>query len=489
MLEGIKKALSNYKLLSIAAKATIAYTVASLFTKGLGIITTPLFTRLMTSAEIGEFNNFQAWYTIINVVATFSLSSGTFSVAMFEFPDDRDRYSSSVLGLSFVAAAFTSVIYFISPEFWNGCLSLSTPEMIIMLISFFFIPATDYRIVRLRYEYRYKQLISITLLNAVIGTALSIALVFISQNRGVDNLAPSRIFGSYGVQCAIGLTICVFLIAKGKVLYDKKYWKYAIISTSPLIVGALAKHVLELSDRTMITKIVGMSETGIYSTLYSVSALSTIVWTAIESSLLPYIFENLRQEREEKISKIIKPLLIVYALVCFGLTLIAPEIVRILATKEYYESIYIMPPVACGMFFTAIYNIFGDVLLYQKKTNCIMVSTIIASVANIGLNYIYIQRYGYLAASYTTLICYILMGLFQYLFMRHFYKRKVFDIKFIVLLSILLIIICMSCLALYNWPYIRYAIIVAMVICLIVWRKNIMSLFKLMRSKKTIEAE
>jgi len=480
----IKGFLKKYSAMSVAAKATIAYTLASLFTKGLGIITTPLFTRIMSTAEIGEFSTFSSWYSMIGVVATLSLSSGAFSLAMFEFPERRDEYSSSMLGMSFCSASVAALIYLFNPGFWNNILSLNTVEVSVMLLAFFLIPATEYRIVRLRYEYNYKTLIAISLTNAVVGTALSITAVLLSRQFDiVDNLAVPRIVGLYAVLCVMGLINGIYILRKGKSVFNKQFWKFAIINNSPLIINALAKHILEISDRTMITSLVGKSETGIYSTLYTVSTLSLIVWSAIEANLLPYIFENLRNGTEKKVSDIVKPILLCFAAVCFILALVAPEIVRILATEEYYAAIYIMPPVVCGVFFSSLYNIFGDVLLYHKKSYFIMVSTMVAAVVNVVLNYIFITSVGYLAASYTTLVSYIVLAVMQYLFVCKVHKKKIFDMLYIVLLSVILIVATMSCMILYNYILIRYILLVAITVVVIVFRNKIISLFKVLKKK------
>ena len=480
----LRQLLNKYKLLSVAAKATIAYTLASLFTKGLGIITTPLFTRIMTSAEIGEFSTFSSWYSMISVVATLSLSSGAFSLAMFEYPEERDKYSSSMIGLSSISTLVFVLIYLVNPEFWNGVLSLNTVEVTVMLAAFWLVPAMEYRITRLRFEYKYKQLISISLTNAICGTTLAIVAVFLGRYLGAENLAPYRIVGLQAVHCVVGLACAIYLICKGKTLVNFKFWKFALITNTPLIVNALAKHILEVSDRTMITNMIGKSATGIYSTLYTVSTLSLIVWGAIESSLLPYTFENLRNKTEKNVAAIVNPLLTVFAGVCLLLTLVAPEIVWVLAPKEYYEAIYIMPPVACGVFFSATYNIFGDILLYHKKTYWIMVSTITAAVANVILNYIFIGQFGYMAAAYTTLASYIILTVMQYIFMRIVHKGKVFNELYILLLSMVLVGCSISCMVLYNYRWIRYAVIVAFAILAFILRKKIISLFAKMKKKK-----
>ena len=486
----LRQLLSKYKLLSVAAKATIAYTLASLFTKGLGFITTPLFTKViqLTTEEMGEFSMFSTWYTIIGVVATLSLSSGSFSLAMFEFPEERDKYSSSMIGLSSISTLVFVIMYIINPPFWNGVLSLNTVEVTVMLIAFWLVPAMEYRITRLRFEYKYMQLIAISLTNAVCGVGLSIIAVLLARHLGAPNLAPYRIVGLQAVHCIIGLVCMIYLICKGRTLFNWKYWKFALKTNTPLIANALSKHILEGFDKVMITSITGdMGNTGKYGILYTLSTVSLIVWSAIESSLLPYMFENLRNKTEEKIRATVSPLLAVFAVVCFALTLVAPEIVRILVSEEYYEAIYIMPPIACGVFFSATYNIFGDVLLYHKKTHWIMVSTVTAAVANIVLNYIFISQFGYMAAAYTTLASYIILTLMQYIFMRIVHKGRIFNELFIVLLSTGLVGGSLACMLIYDYWWARYAVIAIIAILALIFRKKIIALFAKMKKKKKEE--
>lgn len=484
MITKIKALFTRYKLMSVAAKATVAYTLASLFTKGLGFITMPIFTRIMTAAEIGEFNTFSSWYSMISVVVSLALSSGSFSLAMFEFSEKRDSYSSSVLTLSSISALFVGLIYCIAPSFWNKILSLNTLEVLIMLTAFLLIPATEYRMVRLRYEYKYKTLVAISLTNAIGGTALAISAVLFSRSLNWENAAQYRILGLYAALCTMGLANYIYIFVKGKTLFSKIFWKFALINSLPLIANAFAKHVLEASDRIMITNIVGKSETGIYSTLYTISSISLIVWNAIEASLLPYMFENLKAKTEHKLSSVVNPLLLIYGLICILMTLIAPEIVRILATEEYYTSIYIMPPVAFGVFFTAMYNIFGDVLLYYKKTHYIMISTLTAAVFNVVLNYVCINAFGFFAAAYTTLASYVVLAVMQYIFSRKVHGKNIFNIRYFVLLSVILLGISLLCMLLYDYVWIRYGILVLALIAACFFKNKILSLFRTMKKKE-----
>ena len=76
-----------------SAKSAIIYTLSTLFSRGLAIITVPIFTRLMTTDQIGEVNLYNSWYSMISVIATLSLifPSFLFVVAISKVLETADK--------------------------------------------------------------------------------------------------------------------------------------------------------------------------------------------------------------------------------------------------------------------------------------------------------------------------------------------------------------------------------------------------------------
>ena len=279
--------------MSESAKSAIVYTLSTVFSRGLAIITVPIFTRLMTTDQIGEVNLYNSWYSLISVVATLSLTSGGFSVAMKEYPDKRDQYQSSVLSLTSLIALIIAIIYFIAPNFWSGLLGLPTGLMVLMLIGFLVAPARDFWLARQRYEYKYKLSGIVTIGSAILASVLSVIAVLGANEFGHENIAEVRLYANYLVIYGAAAVIWVSLFCKGKTLYNKEYWKLSLSLSIPLIGYSVAAQILSVSDRMMISQMVNNSAVGIYSTLYTVSSLSLMLWQAIHSSFVPYLFQNI----------------------------------------------------------------------------------------------------------------------------------------------------------------------------------------------------
>ena len=450
----------------MGVRSAAVYTAATVFSRGLAIITVPIFTRIMSTEQIGIVNLYNTWHGLISVVATLSLTSGGFAVAMKEYDDRRDEYISSIQTLTSLMAFIIGFIYLILPSFWNGITGLPTSLMVVMLFSFLLEPARDFWMARQRYEYRYKLPGAVSIISALVASLVSIFTVIRMQGNGEENLAEGRLISNCAVLFSVAVAIWIYQFIKGRTFINKDFWKFSLRLSLPLIGYQLAAQVLNVSDRIMIDKMVGTGAVGIYGTLYSVSSVSLMVWNAINASFVPYLFQNIDQ-KENRIRRISFGMLETYAAAAVVLTLLAPEIVRILATEEYYEAIYIMPPISAGIFFISVAHMYSNILVYYQKTKYVMYGAIIAAAHNIILNAVFIPLYGYMAAAYTTLFGYMIMALFEALWAIKLHHKaagtdeSVYDDRKILILSVTTTVLALTGLIWYRNDTVRMIVIAA----------------------------
>ena len=471
------KLASKIKKIPVEVKSATVYTFSTLFSRGLAIITVPIFTRLMSTSQIGIVNLYNSWYSMISAIATLSLTSGGYVVALREYENDRNGYQSSVLSLTSIIAVLLAITYFVNPTFWSRVLGLPKGLIVLMLIGFLFAPARDFWLARQRYEYKYKLSGIVMMGSALLASVLSILVVVKLSKIDVTIVAEGRLYSNYIIIYGVSSVIWIYTFFKGRTFVDKEYWKLSLALSLPLVGYSISSQILTVSDRMMISQMVDNSAVGIYSTLYTVSSLSLLVWQAVHSSFVPYIFRNIEKDNSG-IKRVSAQLMTFYAVVAILMTFLAPEIVKILATKEYYEAIYIMPPIAAGVFFTSFANLYSDIAVYYKKTKYVMYPAIIAAVSNLVLNYIFINLYGYMAAAYTTLFSYILFALFQGIWARKICKEHeiktgtIYNDKFMIMLAIITTAISLIGILFYRHTFLRYcAIVILGVIIVFVGRK------------------
>ena len=146
--------------------------------------------------------------------------------------------------------------------------------------------------------------------------------------------------------------------------------------------------------------------------------------------------------------------------------------IRIFATKDYLEGIYIIPPVAAGVFTYSMYDAFAAVSFFHKKSVNIMLASFTAAVTNIFLNYIAIKKFGYIAAGYTTFISHVILIVMHYFNIARIEKEKIYDDKVVVVTLSVVTLACLACNVLYKVPiYIRYIPAVSIVVALFKYRK------------------
>jgi len=339
-------------------------------------------------------------------------------------------------------------------------------------------PALSFWSVRQRVEYKYVSMVVVTLVIAVVTPIVSILLLVFTDLREL-----AVMWGYLIVQILFGGFFYLYHFIKSKVVCVWEYWKHAIKFNIPLIPHYLSIIVLGQADRIMIEELSGEDEAGIYSLAYQVSMIMNLFVSAVNGSLVPWTYENLKKKNYGAIASLGTKLCAVMGVLTLLVTMVAPEIIWVLGSDKYVEAKWIVPIVALSVFFTFCYNLFSTVEFYFGETRFVMVASTIGAVLNIVLNAIFIPLYGYMAAGYTTLVCYIVFALAHYIFMCRICKKqiggeKVYDIKSMVLLSVVLAIGTVISMLLFDFVLVRYILIAAVGIAVLANLKKIIGMIK-----------
>ena len=70
------KLLDKYRQISEPVKASVWFLFCSVLQKGIAMLTTPIFTRIMTDAAYGRFTVYNSWYNIFFAIVTLNLAAG-----------------------------------------------------------------------------------------------------------------------------------------------------------------------------------------------------------------------------------------------------------------------------------------------------------------------------------------------------------------------------------------------------------------------------
>ncbi|WP_167511393.1 lipopolysaccharide biosynthesis protein [Pseudobutyrivibrio xylanivorans] len=474
----MNKAIEKYRLLPVQVRASLWFLVCSFLQKGISMITTPIFTRIMSPEDFGEFGVFNSWYGIIAIIVALGLTGGVHTQGLVKYENEGPIFTSSLQGLSLTLVAFWFAIYLLFKDFWNSLFSLSSEQMISMFILIWITAVFGFWANEQRVHYSYQSLVVVTLISSVIKPAVEIIFVMSAADK-----ATARIIG--WVICDIVMFGWVFFahLFKGKIYFSKKFWTYALAFNIPLVPHYLSQTVLNSADRIMIQRMVGDGEAGIYNLAYSVSLIMTLFNVALTQTLNPWMYQKIKEKRITSLAPVAYTTLIIVAVVNLLLIVMAPEAVAIFAPKEYYDAIWVIPPVAMSVYFMYSYDLFAKFAFYYEKTGIIMMASIIGAILNVALNYIFIGKFGYMAAGYTTLVCFIIYAVAHYTFMRKVCRdcceeKYPYSTSIILKITIPFLVAGFILMATYNYIYIRYGIVILTFIVAFVFRKKIIEIVK-----------
>lgn len=462
----------KYEQIPMPVKASFWFMVMSVIQNGIQFLVTPIYTRILTTEEYGYYAIYGSWSSFLVVLATLNLSAGGFNNGMLKYENDRKRFMSSMQGLGNIVTLLVFSVIFIFCDTFSGWMRLEPIVLIGLFIQLLFAPAFSLWSQHQRYLFKYKALSVATLIVAVATPTVSLLLIYLLPERKY-----AVVFGSLVVQIAIGIVFYVANLIQGKSLCKKEYWDFALKFNLPLIPHYLSNIILGQADRIMISHYCGEDKAGIYSLSYTVSIALTIFVNAIASTYAPWTYQQLKVKDYRKIKIFSNYILVAIGIIGLCGILVAPEIILILGTKEYLEAKWIIAPVMLGCYFTMVYSLFANVEFYYEKSTSVMLASVVAAVSNIVLNAVFIPKFGFIAAGYTTLICYVLLAIMHYLSMRWICKEnnigRIYDLKFIVLFSVALTVVSLLLMITYNMVYIRYGMIVGGIVSIVLFRKKI----------------
>ncbi|MGL5058149.1 MAG: oligosaccharide flippase family protein [Fusobacteriaceae bacterium] len=470
----MKKILTKIEKIPLAMKASIFFMIASVFEKGIGLITVPIFTRILSEEVFGQISVFNSWKGILNVLISFSLVGGVINNAMLDFEEDRDGFLSSMLSLIFISTGIFYLIYIIFEKYFKNLLNYDFNLISFMFLTFAFNSSIGIWSIRKRFNYEYKEIIGLSFITAVLSPSLSFYFIQYTNLPKLD----AKIYGDNIIVILLNAGIFILLLFKGKKTIDLKYWKYALKFNIPLIPHYLSYIVLSQSDRIMIAKYVGEGAAGIYSLSYTIASIINIIISAINSSFVPWTYKMMKEKRYEVIGRNANKLAALGGLFSIIFILFAPEFIKLMAPSNYYEAVYVIPPVILGTYFIFIYTFFGNIEFYHKQTKFVMFASVISAVSNIILNILFIPKYGFIAAGYTTMISYFCMILIHYIFMKKIEKNRIYKIKEMSIIVGLTTLLGLSSIYLYPYVYTRLVIILVLFIVIVIKRGMLIKIFK-----------
>lgn len=472
----------KYKEIPIQAKLALWIMFCNIVQKGISLITVPIFTRIMDTTQYGRVSAYFSWVSIVQIITSFRLGAGVYNKGLSKYKDDQDGYCLSMQYTTSITTLIVFAIFMIFHRQFGNLMDMSIGMQILMFVELFFANSMGFWTVRQQYDFNYRPIVIATLTLAILNPTLG--LIFVLNTPG-ESRGLARIISTVTAQALVGGFFYILNLKKGKFSFKTEYAKFAVKFNLPLIPHYFSEYILNQSDKVMIQKLCSYTDVAFYSVAYNAGMLLTIVTTSVNQALTPWLYQSLDKKNYKKISSTLLSLAICVMAILIIFICLAPEAIYILAGERYASAVYVLPPVAGSIVFLFLYTNFANVEFYYDYNKFTMYISMVGAALNIILNYIFIRIFGYVAAAYTTYVCYFVYCFGHYLFMEYIMKKKcgthLFDAKKVLGLFAVLTFVILTMSLTYTNQIMRYCIIAAMILILYFFRRKIKELLVIIK--------
>ncbi len=461
----------------LAVKAGFWYVISNFLVKALSFITTPIFARLMTPEQYGEFSNYASWQSTLLILTGAELYV-TLSRAYYDFNEDYNKYVSSVTVTGCLLTMCMYAVFLLCGPWIYNIVAIPPQYVHMLFITLMFQSCKAIWLARERTLYKYKTVAIVSVLNLVLPTVIALTFVLILPS---EQHLSARIYGTYIPMSAIGFVCAFSMLLKGRSV-KLQHIKYALKLSLPLLVHYLTVSLLTSSNTIVTKSILGSEEAALISITTSTIHILTILFQALSGAVTTWLMDNLNQKKEAAARKGTLIYSAGVAAVASATILLAPEIVRILGGKQYLDATYLIPGMVLGIVFQSVASIFNIILTYDKNVTKTAVYTGIVAVISVLAKVLLLPRYGYNVLVWTNVIAFAALFIINYILVKQAGYSKFVNIKVIMLILLVCTAIVPISLLLYKNTSIRFGVIlvafIAFAVVLFIFRKKIVKLVK-----------
>ncbi len=394
-MEKIKKRLGALRL---PFKAGIWYTLSSIITKGISLLCTPVFTRLMSEADYALYPLYLGKMGIISALGGADALGAALLVGMQKFSQRKNDLVRSAIVLEGAIIGAICLLYF---AFYGifGELGIGGGAItLVMFLQVFFDGITGMILLSRRYEYKYRTVFFANVLSSMASAALGI---FITQRFSLGG--EGRIVALLFVSAATAF-ILLLGYAPGEAAVSAELMRYLLIRTVPLIPHGLGTALLAAVDRLMIPRYYGAGALAKYSVAHSLGVSVCFISSALTLALRPWILRRLHAGEGERVRETADLIIQVLCVPVLGVICIAPEAMHLLAPPGYSEALTAVPPVALSVLPAFLSSVTATALLYRGRSGFAILPVGAGVLTSILLNLLFFTLLPYTSAAFSSLI-------------------------------------------------------------------------------------
>ena len=129
------------------------------------------------------------------------------------------------------------------------------------------------------------------------------------------------------------------------------------MSKVPLVVHTFSQQILSQFDRIMINTLVSVAAVGIYGFIQTIASILQIIVQSMDNAWSVWMYEQLDKKQYSQIQEKARTYILLMNILYVGFISLAPDVIHIAGTKEYYHGISMIIPLSYAIYFIFLYSL------------------------------------------------------------------------------------------------------------------------------------
>lgn len=401
------------------AKTTIIIFFGKVCTQLISFFLLPLYTAYLATEEYGLVDLIQTYVTLFVPIITLELEMSIFRYLIDSRGKEKDtkKLISNNFCVLCISLFLFSILYLILTLF------IHVPFRFIILIDII-VCVLSGNFLQVARGFGKTLDFSISCILTGLTTVISNIFLIVFCGMQAEGMIISMALANFICAAYLFIRLKLYTMIDFK-LVDKNLLKEMYKYSIPLVPNGISWWIVNVSDRSIISLILGSSANGLYAIsnkfptiISSLTGIFNLSWA--ESASLHIN----SPDRDDFFSDITNTVMRLFAAIGVGMIACLPFVFPIMINHKYATAYLYIPPLVIGTICNVAICLYSQIYLAKKMSRKVASTTIMGAVINILINIIFIRRIGLYAASISTAISYFIMMIY-----RHFDLKKYVNIK------------------------------------------------------------
>ena len=398
------------------AKNTVIIFLGKVCTQLISFFLLPLYTGYLSTKQYGVVDLIQTYVRLLVPLITIELEMGVFRFLIDTRSCEKDtkKVMSNNFTILFFSLAIFSILYLIVTSF------VHVDYRFLILFDVFICTITGNL---LQVARGFGKTLDYSIACIITG-AMTVFLIVFCGLRVTGMVVSMAVANGLGAMYLfIKLKMYKYFDRK---LIDKKQIKSMVKYSAPLVPNSLSWWIVSVSDRSIISVVLGAAANGVYAISNKFPTLLSSVFAIFNMSGCESATLHINSsDRDEFFSDICNTVVKLFSSLGVGMIACMPFVFPLLINSKYNEAFIYIPILALGVTFNVGVSLYSSIYIAKKMTKQVASTSVMGAVINIIVNVLLIKFIGLYAASISTMLSYFTMMMY-----RHFDLKKYMNIKY-----------------------------------------------------------